>query len=132
MTDQNPKGPYRVKFIADLLGEGVSQAEIGRRLGISRARVGQIVKANGLRSPTMEGLGPLNARQVGVLTFIREFNTRKSYPPSCREIARGCGTSTWVVVDSLKTLEQKGYVTRAPDIARSVVLTDRDRAESIS
>ena len=57
MAVHNPKGPDRVKFIADLLGQGISQAEIGRRLGISRARVGQIVRANGLRSPTERGTG---------------------------------------------------------------------------
>ena len=107
MTEQNSKGPYRVKFIADLLGEGVSQAEIGRRLGISRARVGQIVKANGLHRPTMLVQGPLNASQVRILTCIREFSSRKSYPPSHREIARACGTSTSVVADSLRTLEGK-------------------------
>ena len=87
MAVHNPKGPDRVKFIADLLGEGISQAEIGRRLGISRARVGQIVMANGLRSATRRVQGSLSERQVRVLKFIREFSNRNSYPPTYREIA---------------------------------------------
>ena len=131
MAVHNPKGPDRVKFIADLLGEGISQAEIGRRLGISRARVGQIVRANGLRSATRRVQGSLSESQVRVLKFIREFSNRNSYPPTYREIAGACNISTSVVVDNIRTLEEKGYVSRVPDIARSIVLTNRGKAENI-
>ena len=39
--------------------------------------------------------------------------------------------STSVVVDNIRTLEEKGYVSRVPDIARSIVLTNRGKAENI-
>ncbi|HEX9640053.1 MAG TPA: repressor LexA, partial [Candidatus Krumholzibacteria bacterium] len=50
-----------------------------------------------------------------VLPFVRWFIAALGYAPSCREIMAGCGiSSTSVVRNTLRRLEQKGYLRRGP------------------
>ena len=69
-----------------------------------------------------------NGRQALILTFIRDFVSRNPYPPTVREIAKGCQISSTSVVDyNLSVLEAEGHLTRIPHVSRGIVLTDQDR-----
>lgn len=64
---------------------------------------------------------PLTARQESILRFILDEKNRKGYPPSNREIGAAFGIrSTNGVADHLKALERKGWIKRAPMIARGM------------
>ena len=73
----------------------------------------------------------LSQEQVRLLAFLRDFTARNPYPPTVRELARGCGISSASVADrQLRRLEEGEYLTRRPGIARGRVLTERGRSES--
>ena len=73
----------------------------------------------------------LTQEQVRLLTFLRDFTARNPYPPTVRELARGCGISSTSVADrQLRRLEEGEYLTRRPGIARGRVLTERGRTEA--
>lgn len=64
----------------------------------------------------------LSARQQAILDCIQEFQERKGYPPSVREIQQGCGISSTSVVDyNLRILEQKGELRRDREVSRGIV-----------
>lgn len=61
-------------------------------------------------------------RQRKILDFIRNSVESRGYPPSMREIADAVGLrSTSAVSYQLKTLEEKGYLTRGAKMPRTVV-----------
>ncbi|MDE2718086.1 MAG: hypothetical protein OXI33_13895 [Chloroflexota bacterium] len=138
MSEHNLNAHDRVKVIANLLEQNLSLAEIGRRLGVTRSRISQIVRAHGLARAEISTAGhrdarPLTQRQSRMLAFIRDFTAHNSYPPTLREIAGGCNISSISVVDyNLRRLEEREYLTRLPVISRTVVLTERGRAEAAS
>lgn len=67
-------------------------------------------------------------RRQQILSFIREFMERKGYPPTVRDILRGCRISSPAVVQyHLKVLEDRGHISREPGIRRSITLADRPR-----
>ena len=69
-----------------------------------------------------------NGRQALILAFIRDFVSQNPYPPTVREIAKGCKISSTSVVDyNLSVLEGEGHLTRIPHVSRGIVLTERDR-----
>lgn len=71
----------------------------------------------------MQGRRPLSPRQERILTFIREFILEHGYPPSVREIQKGCGLSSTSVVDyNLHILQREGYLRRSPDVSRGIDL----------
>ena len=73
----------------------------------------------------------LTQEQVRLLAFLRDFTARNPYPPTVRELARGCGISSASVADRhLRRLEEGEYLTRRPGIARGRVLTERGRTEA--
>ena len=73
----------------------------------------------------------LSQGQVRLLAFLRDFTARNPYPPTVRELARGCGISSTSVADRhLWRLEEGEYLTRRPGIARGRVLTERGRADA--
>ena len=73
----------------------------------------------------------LSQGQVRLLAFLRDFTARNPYPPTVRELARGCGISSTSVADrQLRRLEEGEYLTRRPGIARGRVLTERGRTEA--
>ena len=73
MSNNNRKDPDRLKVIAGLLSQNLSQAEVGRRLGLSRARIGEIVMAHGLSKCVERAKPLLSKRQSKILAFIRDF-----------------------------------------------------------
>lgn len=67
----------------------------------------------------------LAPRQRVVLAFIRSSVAERGYPPSVREIAAHLGAkSENAANDHLRALERKGYITRAPVVARGIRVTD--------
>jgi len=63
-------------------------------------------------------------RQLEVLQAIRQLSAR-GYPPTYRELSAALGIrSNNGVRDHLRALENKGAITRAPGLARSIVLTE--------
>ena len=136
MSEHNLNGHDRVKVIANLLEQKLPLSEIGRRLGVTGSRISQIALAHGLTRAEISNAGhrdarPLTQRQSRMLVFIKDFTARNSYPPTIREIARGCNISSISVIDyNLRRLEKLEYLTRVPAISRTVVLTERGRSEA--
>jgi repressor LexA len=63
----------------------------------------------------------LSPKQQKILTFIRRFLTDNSYPPTIRDIVRGCGVSSTSVADyNLGILEKEGYIRRHREVSRGI------------
>jgi repressor LexA len=74
----------------------------------------------------------LSPKQRRILGFLRKFRDEKDYPPTVRDILRGCGISSTSVVDyNLKALEREGYIRRDPEVSRGIELLDRDRRKMV-
>ncbi len=68
-------------------------------------------------------MNKLSTKQQAILNFLREYQERKPYPPSVREIQEACGISSTSVVDyNLRQLERMGYIRRDRDISRGIEL----------
>ena len=64
-----------------------------------------------------------------MLAFIRDHTARNSFPPTVREIVKGCGLSSNAVAQyNLQVLEHRKYATRIPGAARGIALTGRGRS----
>ena len=73
-----------------------------------------------------EGLSP---KQQSILSFIDGFLAEKGYPPSVREIVRGCHISSTSVVEyHLNILQREGYLRRDAEVARGIALRRGSRA----
>ena len=119
----------RLNVIAGLLAQGLTLAETGRRVGLSAGWVAQIARARGLTGPPHAGGTPLDRRQLGMLAFIRDHTARNSFPPTVREIVKGCGLSSNSVAQyNLQVLEHRKYATRIPGAARGITLTELGRS----
>ena len=119
----------RLNVIADLLAQGLTLAETGRRAGLSAGWVAQIARARGLTGPSHTGGTPLDRRQLRMLAFIRDHTVRNSFPPTVREVVKGCGLGGNSVAQyNLQVLEHRKYVTRIPGAARGIALTGRGRS----
>ncbi len=67
---------------------------------------------------------PLTGNQTRVLSFISESLNRKHYPPTITEIQHELVISNPGTVHKiLSSLEKKGYITKAKNIARGIRLT---------
>lgn len=65
----------------------------------------------------------LSSKQECIIRYIRQFLRNHGYPPTIRDIARGCSiSSTSVVAYNLNKLEQAGYIGRHSDISRGIEL----------
>jgi len=74
----------------------------------------------------------LSPKQRRMLSFLRRFREEKDYPPTVRDILKGCGISSTSVVDyNLKVLEREGYIRRDPEVSRGIELLDRDRRKML-
>jgi repressor LexA len=72
-----------------------------------------------------EGLSP---KQQSILSFIDSFFAEKGYPPSVRDIARGCHISSTSVVEyHLNILQKEGYLRRDAEVARGIELRRASR-----
>jgi repressor LexA len=65
----------------------------------------------------------LSPKQQKILLFIRRFLMDKAYPPTIRDIVRGCGISSTSVADyNLAVLEIEGYIRRHREVSRGIEL----------
>ncbi len=55
-----------------------------------------------------------------VFDYVCDYIARHGYPPSMRNIARGCQMSVSAVLYNLDKLEAWGWLTREPGVARSL------------
>jgi repressor LexA len=70
----------------------------------------------------------LSGRQRQVLDFIRGFIDEHGYPPTIRDIQKGCGISSTSVVDyNLKVLEKRGLLDRDGHVSRGLELVGEAR-----
>ena len=69
----------------------------------------------------------ITKRQKEILEFIRDFLASKGYSPTLEEIAERFGISSLnAVYKHLKSLEQRGYIRRLSNQARSIHVVDPD------
>ena len=69
----------------------------------------------------------LSSRQEDMLTFITNFISQNSYPPTIREIGKACQiTSTSVVNYNLNKLQDEGYISRMMRVSRGIQLGKRN------
>ncbi|MDD5081946.1 MAG: transcriptional repressor LexA [Dehalococcoidales bacterium] len=72
------------------------------------------------------------SRRQNIVDFIRQFLVDKGYPPTIRDIMRGCGISSTSVVDyNLKVLERNGYIRRHREVSRGLELLVRSPRERL-
>lgn len=65
----------------------------------------------------------LSSKQKRILAFLRRFREEKDYPPTVRDILKGCSISSTSVVDyNLKILEREGYIHRDREVSRGIEL----------
>lgn len=77
-------------------------------------------------------MSELSARQTKIMEYIRDFIDENDYPPSVRDIQRGCGVSSTSVVDyNLRRLEEKGVLERDREVSRGIKLPGRARARTV-
>jgi len=70
----------------------------------------------------------LSSKQKRILSFLRKFRDERDYPPTVRDILKGCGISSTSVVDyNLKILEREGYIRRDREVSRGIELMGRDK-----
>ena len=68
----------------------------------------------------------LTRKQQAILEFIRNFDNDHSYPPTIRDIQRGCEISSTSVVDyNLHILERDGYIKRDKEVSRGIEIVDK-------
>jgi len=81
------------------------------------------------RSPITEE--EIERKELAILRFIQTYITEHYYPPSMAEIAgaipakNGNPSSASVIARYLLKLEELGYITSQPKVARSIRVTDR-------
>lgn len=65
----------------------------------------------------------LSPKQVQILNFIHHFIKEKGYPPTIRDILKGCNLSSTSVVEyNLRILEREGYIRRDKEVSRGLEL----------
>ncbi len=65
----------------------------------------------------------ISTAQEQILTFIQTFLSRNPYPPTIREIQKGCHISSTSVVNyNLNILEKIGILKRSGNVSRGLVL----------
>ncbi len=71
----------------------------------------------------------LSSKQQRIIDFIRRFWVDRGYPPTIRDIVRGCGISSTSVVDyNMNILEKNGYIRRHREVSRGIELVTRSPA----
>jgi len=75
----------------------------------------------------------ISEKQRQILNFVADFTDERGYPPSVRDIVRGCGiSSTSVAQYHINVLRRRSYIRRDPDVSRSIALvSERAPFESI-
>jgi len=68
-----------------------------------------------------------------MLNFINEFVNDKGYPPTVRDILRGCDISSTSVVDyNLRVLQREGYLHRDSEVSRGIEIFGKTSGNTIS
>lgn len=68
----------------------------------------------------------LSDKQSRIINFLHEFIDEKGYPPTIRDIQRGCNISSTSVVEyNLRILEREGYIRRDREVSRGIELGAR-------
>ena len=111
----------RNKLIADLKRQGYTLAEIGKRYGISKQRVYQIIHG-GTYKKKERGVGVV---RYDILEFVRTHINKNRYAPTTKEIAEACDCPIACVSYHLKKLHKLGYITRTKNRIRSIALTNK-------
>jgi repressor LexA len=62
---------------------------------------------------------PLSQRQAEFLQAIETMTTERGYSPSMREVAERMALSHGRVAQLARSVERKGFLARAPGVARS-------------
>ncbi|MHB8105744.1 MAG: LexA family protein, partial [Dehalococcoidales bacterium] len=71
----------------------------------------------------------LSDKQRRIIKYIDRFLGDKGYPPSIRDIQRGCDISSTSVVDyNLNILESRGYIDRHADVSRGIRLLTKTQS----
>lgn len=70
-------------------------------------------------------------RTEAVYAFIRDYIEQEGYPPSLRDIARGCGLGLTTANYHLSRLVQLGLIRRASGQARSLRLVETEDAAQL-
>lgn len=74
----------------------------------------------------------LSSKQKRILAFLRHFREERDYPPTIRDILKGCGISSTSVVDyNLKILEREGHIHRDREVSRGIELLDREQRRMV-
>lgn len=74
----------------------------------------------------------LSPKQKRIYEFLRRFREEKDYPPTIRDILKGCKISSTSVVDyNLRVLEREGYIRRDREISRGIELLDKPQKRMI-
>ncbi len=75
----------------------------------------------------------LSDKQQRMLNFINEFVNDKGYPPTVRDILRGCDVSSTSVVDyNLRVLQREGYLRRDSEVSRGIEIFGKTSGNTIS
>jgi len=68
----------------------------------------------------------LSAKPTRILAFLRQFLDDRGYPPTIRDIVRGCSISSTSVVEyNLRILEREGHIRRDREVSRGIGLGAR-------
>src|ERR1035437_10095409 len=75
----------------------------------------------------------ISSKQKRIVEYISEFWEKHGYPPTVRDIVKGCGVSSTSVVDyNLKSLERQGYIKRHSGVSRGIELSTRVSHTTVS
>ncbi|MDO8578729.1 MAG: transcriptional repressor LexA [Dehalococcoidales bacterium] len=75
----------------------------------------------------------ISSKQKRIVEYIRNFWENHGYPPTVRDIAKGCSVSSTSVVDyNLKSLEKLGYIRRHSGVSRGIELFNRVSHNTVS
>lgn len=70
----------------------------------------------------------LSLKQESILAYIDAFMAENGYPPTVRDIQKGCDLSSTSVVDyNLRALDRLGYLRRTREVSRGIELARRSR-----
>lgn len=65
----------------------------------------------------------LSEKQLRILDFLRDFVEERGYPPTVRDIQKGCDISSTSVVDyNLRILGREGHIRRDQEVSRGIEL----------
>jgi len=79
-----------------------------------------------------EKVMPISEKRKRVLDFIAAFIEEENYPPTLRDIGKGCGiTSTAVVQYYVKVLERDGFIHRDHEVSRGITVTRKRSGSTV-